>query len=83
MPRISETTIITIKTKTKTKTTEMRKNEEKRKRKKKKEKRKKKMRERNTNRGEVATVANCLMMVRVAIKMEAQNKKNKKINKHR
>ena len=58
----------------------MRKNEEK---KTEKEKRKKKMRERNTNRGEVATVANCLMMVRVAIKMEAQNKKNKKINKHR
>ena len=31
------------------------------------------MRERNTNRGEVAATANCLMMVRVAVKMEAQN----------
>jgi hypothetical protein len=40
-----------------------------------KEKRKKKMRERNTNRGEVTTASNCLMMVRVAIKMEAQNQK--------
>ena len=37
------------------------------------------MRERNTNRGEVAAAAtaNCLMMVRVAVKMEAQNEKNK------
>ena len=41
------------------------------------------MRERNTNRCEVAAVAaNCLMMVRVAVKMEAQNEK-KNNNKHR
>ena len=33
------------------------------------------MRERNTNRGEVEVVASCLMMVRVAVKKEAQNEK--------
>ena len=38
------------------------------------------MRERNTNRGEVAVAvaANYLMMVRVAVKMEAQNEKTNK-----
>ena len=37
-----------------------------------------KMRERNTNRGEVVVAANYLMMVRVAVKMEAQNEKTNK-----
>ena len=36
------------------------------------------MRERNTNKGEVAAAANCLMMVRAAVKMEAKKKKKKK-----
>jgi mannose/cellobiose epimerase-like protein (N-acyl-D-glucosamine 2-epimerase family) len=56
--------------KNKNKTTEVRKNEEKR-----KGKKKKKMRERNTNRGELVTASNCLMMVRVAVKMEIQYQK--------
>ena len=33
------------------------------------------MRKKNAFRGEVATATTCLMMVRVAVKMEAQNKK--------